>query len=119
MSRTFSGVPWMTRDLSRPMVWGIMGRKGLFGGRSRSLFSDRLMGEDFARSRYTRVLSASMQRKSVHKDEHDMNVSLQAWHTWVNVVMSRFLSYVSQNFGMRMRISGGILLIGASTFLMD
>jgi len=83
------------------------------------LFSDKLMGEVFERSRYTRVFSAFAQSNFVHKEERDMNISLQARHTWVNAIKSASLQPVYQKSGMRVRTSGGIRLIGESLFFSD
>ena len=66
------------RDPSRPVaIW----KKGSRGCTSSSLVSRTLTGRDFERSRYTRVLSVSLQSRSVHKDERDMKISLHALHT--------------------------------------
>ena len=108
MSCRSSGVPSMDRDLSCPIARGIIWRKGLQEGRPSFLCSDNLMGEDFERSRYTRVLSASLQSKSTHKQDRDVNTSLQARHTWVSAITFLFPSCVSQKSGTKARISAGI-----------
>ena len=52
MSCRFDGIPWMDRDLSRPTMASIpIWKKGSQGDRSPSLYSDKLIGEDFERSR--------------------------------------------------------------------
>ena len=71
------------------------------------------------RSRYARVLSAFLQSREVHRDERDVKSSLQTLHTWVNAIVARSLTSLFQKSGMITRISGGILLIGASLFLQE
>jgi len=63
-----------------------------------------------------RVFSLSSQLKRVHKEDRDMNASLQAWHTCVNVAIP---SSLCKKSGTRVRISEGILLIGATLFFKD
>ena len=60
-----------------------------------------------------------LHRNVDHKEDCDMKTSLQAWHTWVSVTKFRSLPPMSQKFGRRVRISGGIWLIGATLFLQD
>jgi hypothetical protein len=94
--------------------------EGVVGGRGAFVYSDKLTGRGIERSKYMWVLSSFLQSKSVHKDDREMNTSLQSRHTWVSVIMYWSLSQcLSQKSGMRARISGGIRLTGASLFLRD
>ena len=86
-SRSSDG-PSIYRDLRRPVASGIIWKKGSREEIPSLMSSDKSMGEDLDRSKYTRVFSSSEQSKSVHKEDRDTKTSLQAWHTWVRAIMS-------------------------------
>jgi len=77
-----------------------------------------LMGDDFERSRYVRILSVFVHSMFVHEGECDMKISLQVRHTWVNAIKASSPSTPKES-RMRVRTSGGIWLIGASLFFKD
>ena len=108
----FFCVPLMVRYLSRPTAQGRMRKKGSWGCRGLPLHRDKLMGENFKCLRWTSALL-----RLVHKDNHDMNISLQAQHTWVSTITFRSL-HVPQKSRMRVRTSG-IQLMGAAAFLQE
>ena len=84
--------------------------------------SHGLIGEDLERSRYTRVLPVSIQPKLVHKEERDMKISLNTWHTLINAIKSWLTWHQwrrSHESGIEARTSGGIWLIRASLLSKD
>ena len=119
ISWTFFSVVRISRDRSRAIELGMTWRKGSSGDRPLCLHISKSMGEGIERSRYTRVLSAFSQSREAHNDDRDVKISLQARHTWVSAIVSSSLTSLFHESGMRMRTSGGILLIGASLLLQD